>query len=47
MTGAATERFYIEDFMMMPGETRTLTYTLDNEETPFGRIVISGFNLER
>ena len=32
---------------LMPGETRTLTYTLDNEETPFGRIDISGFNLEK
>ena len=30
---------------LMPGETRTLTYTLDNEETPFGRIDISGFNI--
>jgi hypothetical protein len=32
---------------LMPGETRTLTYTLDNEETPFGRIDVYGFNLEK
>ena len=31
---------------LMPGETRTLTYTLDNDDTPFERIDISGFNLE-
>ena len=32
---------------LMPGETRTLTFTPNNEESPFGRIDISGFNLER
>ena len=31
LTGAATDRFYIEDFRMMPGETRTVSIMLDND----------------
>lgn len=29
--GAATDRFYIEDFSISPGETRTVSILLDNE----------------
>lgn len=29
--GAAADRFYIEDFTMAPGETRTVSILLDNE----------------
>ena len=32
---------------LMPGETRTLTYTLPDDGTGFGRIDVNGFNLER
>ena len=28
---AATDRFYIEDFTISPGETRTVSILLDNE----------------
>ena len=31
LTGTATDRFYIEDFIMMPGETRTVSIMLDND----------------
>ncbi len=40
--------FWSDNYIhLMPGETRTLTYTLNNDDTPFGRIDISGFNLEK
>ena len=31
---------------LMPGESRTLTYTLPDGDTPLGRIDVNGFNLE-
>ena len=31
LCAAATDRFYIEDFSIAPGETRTVSILLDNE----------------
>ena len=33
LCAAATDRFYIEDFSIAPGETRTVSIMLDNEAT--------------